>query len=448
MSRTSAPANFYNTSKLMAEKRIVKPVNLQLPAAHPKQYELISALNDPTRRFIVGACGTKFGKTYGSTIALVQNAWNFKDSLNWWVSPTFAQSKIAYELVLRLLPPDTYKEYKADMKLVLLQPDNSKRSTIEFKSGDNPGSLRGFGVNFFVMDEAARCLYDSYVSLMTTVTQTMGRGFFISTPFARNWFYDVYQKGVKFSDEGEPLYGPGEDTDPEWFSIRMPTWTNPHVPLEAIRQLKKNMPEDVYRQEVAAQFLQDSAGVFRGIRDCIRGALADKGVGKSYVMGVDLARIRDYTVITVMDRATKHVVAFERFNHMAWEVQYYRIIQAARKYNATVIMDSTGIGDPIVETIRGAGVHIVPYKIGGSTAKQQLIEKLRVNIENGAISFPNIPILRKELEVYEYKVSDNNTVKYSAPHGYNDDTVISLALCNWGVSVPEFVYRYRSVPGV
>jgi hypothetical protein len=448
MGRSKEPVNYYNTSRIVGSSVVAKPVTLQLPNAHPRQFELISALDDPTKRFIVGACGTKFGKTYGSTIALVQNAWNEKDSLNWWVSPTFAQSKIAYELILRLLPKDTYWEYKADMRIVLLQPDNSKRSTIEFKSGDNPGSLRGFGVNFFVMDEAARCLYDSYVSLMTTVTQTMGRGFFISTPFARNWFYDVYQKGVKFDDDGTPLYEPGEDPDPEWFSIRMPTWSNPHVPLEAIRQLKKNMPEDVYRQEVAAQFLQDSAGVFRRIKDCIRGSLQERVAGKSYVMGVDLARLRDYTVITVMDKGTRHVVYHERFNHLSWEVQYQRIIQAARKYNASAVMDSTGIGDPIVETIHNAGIHVIPYKIGGSAAKQQLIEKLRINIENEKISFPYIPVLKKELEVYEYKVTDSNQVKYDAPHGMHDDCVISLALANWGVSMPELVYRYRSMPGI
>lgn len=358
---------------------------------------------------------------------------------------------MAYDLVMRLLPKGFYKEHKAVLKITLLKPDGTDHSNIEFKSGDNPDSVRGFGVNFFVMDEAARCKYESWVSLFTTITQTMGKGFIISTPFARNWFHEVYQRGEKFTEDGLPLYDDEHpDPFPEWFSMRMPTWTNPHVSLEAIRQFKKNMPEDVFRQEVGAQFLSDSAGVFRGIRECVRGEFQNPRPGERYVIGVDLARLRDYTVLTVMNMSQKHVVQFDRFNQISWEVQYHKIIKMAREYNnALVCIDSTGIGDPIVETIQRAGVRVQPYKIGGSSAKQQLIDKLRVNIEKGRISFPaQLGILRKELESYECKVTDSNIVKFSAPSGQNDDCVISLALANWVADTQPWQYKFRSVAGI
>jgi hypothetical protein len=444
------PDNFYSSSKLLNAKHTVKTVSLQLPSAHPKQFELISSLDaNPDLRFIVGACGSKFGKTFGSTIAIVQQAWNNANSLNWWVAPTFAQSKMAYTLIKRLLPKETFLEYKADLKLVLLQPDGTERSTIEFKSGDNPDSLRGFGVKFFVMDEAARCPYESFVSLFTTITQTYGRGFFISTPHARNWFYDVYRRGEKEDKDGNPKYGSDEE-DPwkEWHSIRMPTWANPHVPLESIKHLRKNLPEDVFRQEVAAEFLDGTAGVFRGVSDCIRpGGLTPYQSGHTYVMGVDLARLRDYSVITVEDRATRHVVYFERFNQISWEAQYARIADIARRYRAQVWMDSTGIGDPIVDTIRRSGINVEPFKIGGSAIKQQLIDKLRVNIENQRITFPLIPVLKRELESYEYNVSENGVVRFSAPSGEHDDAVISLALANWGADKDPWTYKYQNLRG-
>jgi hypothetical protein len=450
MARTAQPENFRNTSKLIEAKSVFKPVTLALPPAHPKQFELINALEITGRRFIVGACGTKFGKTYGSTIAIVQKAWNVPDSLNWWVSPTYAQSKMAYGLIKRLLPPETYNEYKADLFLEILRPNGAVHSKIEFKSGDNPDSLRGFGVNFFIMDEAARCQYESFVSLWTTVTQTFGRGFFISTPHARNWFHDMYQRGEKYASDGSPLYlRPEDDPWPEWYSIRMPTWANPHVSRQSIRDMKKNLPDDVFRQEVAAQFLADSAGVFRGIKSCIKGILEEPQQGARYVMGVDLARLKDYSVLTVMDVNRRHVVYHERFNKIAWEVQYQRIIEVARRYHAIVVMDSTGIGDPIVQTIQSAGIHVIPYQISGSKAKQQLIDKLRVNIENERVSFPGIPILVKELEVYEYEVSDTTgAVKYSAPSGYHDDCVISLALANLEADKAPFVYRFSNQRGI
>lgn len=356
---------------------------------------------------------------------------------------------MAYELVKRLLPPGTYQEYKADLKLQLLEPDGSDHSTIQFKSGDNPDTLRGFAVNFFVLDEAARMPYESFVSVMTTVTQTRGRGIIISTPNGRGWFYDVYQRGEKFDQEGNSLLMPGEDdVYPEWRSIRMPTWMNPHVDPKSIIELKRNLPEDVFRQEIAAQFLLDSAGVFRNIKSCIRGILEPYQHGHSYVMGVDLARLRDFSVLTIMDRQRKHTVYWERFKDTQWEVQYHKIISAARQYRATAVIDSTGIGDPIVQTIQNAGVRVEPYKIGSNIAKKQLIDKLRVNIEQGRISYPPLPIMLRELENYEYEISTNGTFKFSAPSGQNDDCVISLALANWGADADPFIYRHFNVRGI
>ncbi len=344
---------------------------------------------------------------------------------------------MAYNTIKRLLPKEFYHEQKADLRIVILEPDGSERSSIEFKSGDNSDGLRGFGVNFVVMDEAARQPYESFVSVWTTLTQTMGRAIFISTPKGRGWFYDVYQRGELLRAEF-----------PEWYSIRMPTWLNPHVQVESIRQMKKNLPEDVFRQEVAAQFLLDSAGVFRGIKDCIKGVLEEPQPGHQYVMGVDLARLRDFSVITVMDRQRRHLVYFDRFNQLDWTVQYHKIIECAKKYNALVMMDSTGIGDPIVETIRNAGVRVEPYKIGGSAAKQQLIEKLRVGIEKQRLSMPNIPILIRELENFEYSITDSGVIRYEAPDGFHDDTVISLALANWGADTEPWVYRFKNVRGI
>jgi hypothetical protein len=357
---------------------------------------------------------------------------------------------MALQLIKRLLPKNTFEEKMADMRLVLLQPDGSERSVIEFKSGDNDDSLRGFGVNFFILDEGARVKYESFVSVMTTVTQTRGKGIIISTPYGRGWFYDVYQWGVKEDEEGNPKYGPeNPDPHPEWWSIRMPTWANPHVPIESVRDAKKTLPEDQFRQEYAAQFLIDSAGVFRNIKECVKGVLQPPIADHQYVMGVDLARLKDYSVITVMDRATKHVVHWERFNKISWEEQYRRIIACARKYNrATVVMDSTGIGDPIVETIRAAGVRVIPYKISGPVPKKQLVDKLRVALEQGNISFPKLPILIRELESYEQIQTDNGIIKFSAPSGQHDDSVISLCLCVWECDSAPFVYRAYNVRGI
>jgi hypothetical protein len=440
-------------SKTLTSKQQLRAVTLQLPPAHSKeQYQLIHAFEIfPGCRFVVGACGTKFGKTYACTIRLVKEAWDNKNTLNWWVAPSYAQSKMAYAMVKKLLPKDSYEEYKADLTLVLLEPDGSEHSTIVFKSGDNPDSLRGFRVHFAVIDEAARVPYESFVSVMTTLTETRGRAIIISTPKNRGWFYDVYQRGVKFASDGSPLYVDGvKDQWPEWFSLRLPTWINPHVQIESIQEMRRNLPEQVFRQEVAAVFLLDSAGVFQNIRACVTAGhfIEPPLPGRAYVLGVDLARIEDYTVLTVIDRVRKHVVYWARFNEVSWQIQYYRIMEIARMYNnALIAVDGTGLGDPICDTLSAAGFNVEGYKISG-TSKTPLIEKLRLNIEQVRITYPHIPILIDELERYEYIVTERGNIQYSAPQGKHDDCVISLALANWYADQPLWRYRAHNVRGV
>lgn len=428
---------------LKTKKRYIVAIN-DIPSEPVKCIRVAS----PRHLFLVSKAYIPTHNTFGCCIAMVKYAWNTKNSISWWGAPTYVQSKNAYNLIKQLLPKDTYNDYKADLVIEILEPDGTVRSKIEFKSADNPDNMRGFGVNFFVADEAARWPYDSIVSLITTLTQTRGRGFFISTPMGRGKFYEMYMLGLKVDDDGNQIVAPEDDEYPEWYSMRLPTWVNPHVKMEAIMEMKRALPDDVFQQEVEAQFLLDSAGVFRGTDGCVKGTLVPPIRGKQYVMGVDLARLKDYSVLTVVDKETRHVVYFDRFNKISWEVQYHKIIEAAKRYRARVCIDSTGIGDPIVEALSRAGLDLMPYKIHSSATKQQLIDKLRVAIENQTISFPNIPALVKEMKSYEYTVAGNGIVKFSAPSGGHDDCVISLALANWAADSAPFIYRYTSLRGI
>jgi len=427
-------------------------VTLKLPDLHPKQYELVTAFDRiPGVRFVVGACGTKFGKTMGCCIWVTKCAWEQKDSLNWWVAPTYRQAENAMATVKKLLPPGTYVEYKAKMMIVLLEPDGSEHSIIEFKSAENPDSLRGFGIHNVVLDEAARNLsYDSFVSIWTTLTQTNGKMICISTPNGRGWFYDIYMRGASVDSRKEW---------PRWYSLCMPTASNPHVPRTAIEDAEKALPSDVFRQEYLAEFLQEGAGVFRGMKNCRKPGILPEPPqkGHHYVMGVDLARSKDFTVITVIDTTSgrNHVVYWSRFNQLDWSIQQIRIVQIAQTYKAKVWIDTTGIGDPIENAIRIAGVDVEGFKISGPTPKQQLIEKLRVGIEQGRLSWPSglIPILDDdvrggELQRYEYDITDSGTVRYSAPEGSHDDAVISLALAWWGTDKAPFIYRWLNARGI
>jgi hypothetical protein len=61
MSRTKQPEHSYRAAQSVLSQTVkTKPVILRLPDAHPRQYQLITALDkNPGLRFILGACGTK-----------------------------------------------------------------------------------------------------------------------------------------------------------------------------------------------------------------------------------------------------------------------------------------------------------------------------------------------------------------------------------------------------
>ena len=75
---------------------------------------------------------------------------------------------------------------------------------------------------------------------------------------------------------------------------------------------------------------------------------------------------------------------------------------------------------------------IIRYTGIDKNEAQQLIEHLAVLIERKEISFPDIKVLISELSAFQYEISRAGNMKYGAPTGLHDDTVIALALASWG----------------
>ena len=388
---------------------------------HPKQAVILES----PHRFNIAACGTKFGKTLGCSCWIVKGALEHPRTVWRWIAPIYPQAEIGYRLVKQLLPP---KYIRANETKLFIELNNGSR--IEFKSGERPEALEGEAVSGAVLDEFAKNRDPKGVweSNLTTLTRTNGPVWVISTPLGRNFFYTLYCWG---QDENRP----------DFQSFNFKTSDNPYINKSVIDAAQQTLPHDVFRQYYLAEFLDDSAGVFRGIKACIKGEYEEAKQGVTYYAGVDLAKTQDFTVITICDSAG-HVVYFDRFNLAAWPVQKQRIIAAIRQFNARTLVDSTGKGDPIYDDLKAAGLNVDPY-VFTNHSKQNLIERLQVDIEHQVISFPFQKELIHELEVYEYEITRAGNITYNAPSGFHDDCVISLALMNWhrqSAKIPSIRY--------
>ena len=158
------------------------------------------------------------------------------------------------------------------------------------------------------------------------------------------------------------------------------------------------------------------------------GDFAEPEFGKKYVMGVDLAKHEDYTVISVLNHSG-HLVYFDRFNKLDYTFQKRRIVHTARRYDAQVLIDATGVGDPIFDDLRHL-IRILPYRFTNKS-KQELIMNLSLGMDKRVITFPENAALQTELEKFGYQISPNGNIIYAGTAGFHDDCVISLALAFW-----------------
>jgi hypothetical protein len=155
--------------------------------------------------------------------------------------------------------------------------------------------------------------------------------------------------------------------------------------------------------------------------DNIRRCYAPISNSTPIAFGIDLAKYTDWTVITGLDK-DNNVCYLDRFQS-DWEQTQRKIVNVVGRIPAFV--DSTGVGDPIVENLQRLLPNIKGFRFT-SQSKQQIIEGLVMEIQQNSIAFPESPI-GYELENIEYEYTRTG-VKYAAPSGLHDDCVMSLAL--------------------
>ncbi len=334
---------------------------------------------------------------------------------------------IAFDLVKRGMPRRALAGvHKVDRRITLVNG-----STLEFKSAEIPENLRGFGIDFLVVDEAAflpRHLWEEV--LRPALSDREGRALFIGTPKGKNWFFHLFARGR-------------DERQANWESFTFPTGDNPFINPEEIDDARRSLPEAVFAQEYLARFVEDGAGVFTGVGDIITARLADPIVGARYTAGLDIGRHRDYTVLTILD-SSGSLVYLDRFSRTSWGVMKRRTASALKRYNrAPAWVDSTGVGDPILEDLIRMGAACRGYRFTNET-KAALVENLILMIDEKRIAIPPVQELVDELLIFEARNLPGGSVAYGAPAGYHDDCVISLALAAWGartarVSQSDFV---------
>ena len=371
---------------------------------------LIITLNEPhsgqrkilseARRFNVVNCGRRWGKTAISVNLLAEPALDGQPA--GYFTPTYKLLAETYDACVDALAPIITRKHEQE-KIELVTGGR-----IDFWTLENELAGRGRKYKRAILDEAAYCrnLWDRWTkAIRPTLTDLKGDMWAFSTPHGKNDFYKLYNKGK-------------DPEEKDWVSWQMSTYTNPYIDPNEIDAARRDLPELAFAQEYLAEFSENLANPFGS--DHIKRCVYPLSINPPVCFGIDLAKSFDYTVIIGLD-ANAQVCYFDRFQK-DWHTTKGMIRMLPR---VPMMVDSTGVGDPIVEELQRDGLDIEGFKYT-SISKQQLMSGLQTGIQQRKIAFPEGPIV-DELEIFEY-IYTSSGVRYSAPAGFHDDCVNSLAL--------------------
>ena len=377
---------------------------------------------DCKARNVVYVKGRRAGGTHGAATRLIELAYLHPHSRHLWIDTT---QRNIHKLMARYFLPCL-----KDMNCTWNARDHVLKfesgSWCDFGSAERPEMLEGFAYDYIWINEAGLVLRDEAIYYHTLlpmlIENSKTRLFCIGAPKGDGLFRRMFDWGQ-------------DNLKQEWASFQHPSHINPLLDRKQLENLQQQMPKTVYRQEIMAEFIHGVQKVFSSLEQLqLTKMEMNPTDGMSYLLGVDLARWDDFTVIWVGCIETRTAVYCERFQRIPWQSQLQRLLVLSHRFHqAPLYVDASGSGDPICEELTRLGAETYPV-VFTHARKQQLVEHLALCLEQNQLKLAYHQETLRELAAYEHHRLPSGFIRTSAPHGQHDDCVMALALCLWGMS--------------
>lgn len=295
-------------------------------------------------------------------------------------------------------------------------------TTIDFRSADNPKSIRSKSYKYIFLDEFAFFKEGAFDLAIVPTLIASGDNcklYFSSTPNGlTGLFYELHLKG---KDESEHNYT----------YQHMDYNANPKKNMEIIRSEELRQPSNRFRQEFLGEFVSDGGDVFEEIDNVSTLNDIIKSInGGKYFAGIDWGRAQDSTVLTILNK-NRQIVFCKSFEGN-WQKQLNDLSLILNDYKPIVYAESNGIGDPLLEQIRTKYSNVKPFLMTNAS-KKEIVENLRMNMLKNEIQLPsrklNVQLFR-ELTNYTYSITKTGLISYHHRPDGNDDYVDSLCMAN------------------
>ncbi|QXQ08244.1 hypothetical protein KX816_09910 [Sphingosinicellaceae bacterium] len=225
------------------------------------------------------------------------------------------------------------------------------------------------------------------------------------------------------------------------------------MPLKIVRD-----PEDPFRPRVV--YVPDSRDRLHGSRP--QGSYYRDRTGRMMVrerirpereffVGLDLGQANDFSAFAIVERAPAglSVSYLSRVRGRPYPdivASIAGLMARPELSGATLIVDATGVGRPVMDMLRSSGLSPLAVTITGGAKlsggrgricvpKRDLINAVLLAMQSGTLAIAaqidHADVLRIELADMRARISPAGNDQYGARPGAHDDLVLALALAVW-----------------
>jgi len=346
------------------------------------------------------------------------------------VGPSWRQTKLIIRKInafLNKLPREWYGK--------------PQRTIVTFTNGsriecfpNNPETIRGPTLDIIYCDEMNFIPNDEEMFdavMWTLVTKKHGKFICSSTPwntdsiFWRIWNEDAFKAYAK--------------SHVTWREAQEP---NGPLTENMLQMLRVQYEGDLWRwtREMEAEWSEDVDHWLSQslIASCVSSDLEftawdalNKG---NFYMGVDLGKHRDFSVVAIIEKTEGdklhlvHCYQFPLETTYASVIGYVKALAGKWQTVCNIIVDKTGVGDPIVEDMQHAGLPPVEGILFTEPKKEEVATVLKQNMVEGDFKLPYDRDVINELNVERFELTKGGKIKYSHPEGTHDDRFWAIAL--------------------
>ncbi len=313
---------------------------------------------------------------------------------------------------------------------------------------NNPDRIRGFSPSDIIADEAAQFLNDEKVlaSIRPMLSATAGTLTVVSTPKGkRGLFYDQYRLAVSEQTKRKDIQA---------YDF-YPSTICPLITSEFLENERLNLSELQYQEEYEGAFVEVADTYIRmpvimGCVDRSLQLLTQGAESASYLIGLDLAKQRDETVVILLERLEDKLVVryIEAWSKMDYSDQIGRLRLLGERFRIVGgCVDQTGVGQPIVEDLKS----FIPSIQGVNFTQESKVDMaagLLTVLEQHKIVLPDNKKLILQLNGLRYRVSKNGATLFESPEKakLHDDYLWALALAVLAARKPQSPYGPHPMP--